>query len=533
MSGPALLRSQGLSPVTAPEVLAALLDGPAAQEKVRALPSVVLHRLVCQVGPADSMELLEMAEPEQVREVLDLDIWQGTELDHDLLLDWTYLLSSLPDQAAFSHLRAMDTELKGALLLKYVRIYLMAEETAPDEPEGLLFKSPDGWFALEVLAHSEARAQQVVAVVDALYRDDADNARRLLQNLMWELPSELEMWSLRWRDARLQDLGFADPQEALALYNYLDPASVDVGEQTGDVLLKTDPEPSGELALMELTDPQASFWNQALASISDPSEQQRLATAMLNLSNRCLTADQVNPGDQDLARQSLEALNWRLSLGLEHLTGRQQDRSPAALAGVALLRIARLGHSLALEARQDLLPALRGGLLGREPGALDLLHSPLAHGLAALLLPRPLFWDAAAMIQRPFHTLAELDQARQWVREALAVVRLMQTLGLSDPLPAEVTFADLLRTAVINLLLKRQGPLDGAALSCFISQYIDQGRLDPAVLEQAMSLAQPAEEDRPVVEAMISVLEETLAPLHPGQLDLRFIDGLHLDVHRP
>ena len=519
------------TPLSGTALLRALLDDPLAPAKVAEAPGTWLHRLVCEVGLADSTELLEMATAEQVREVLDLELWQGDRLKQDDALDWFSFLSTLSEEAAGRHLRGLDVELRGFVLLSMLRIYLVEEETTPDEPQGVVWPTPDGWYHLEIMPRDEGDVDKVLALLDQMYRDDADATRRLLLNLMWELPAELEDWSLRWRNARLQDLGFADPVEALALYTYLDPASVEPAERTADRPLSHDPEPAGKLALAEVSSTTESFLSAALAAAAaaDPAEEQRLAQAMMTLGNRALAADHVELADMELARRSLKDLHWRTSLGLEHLCQGEVDRAPGVLSSVALLRVARVGHSLALDLRRAVLPHQRRGRLGRSARAgVDLLDPPLCHHVQAMLLPYPRRWDEESQQRCAFHTAAELEQAWSVVQQLEQTLELLDRVQLRVELPEQVTHGDLVRTLVLNKLLGREGPVDAAALAGFIGAHVQRGALGPAVLRCALDLLQPAPASRHIVEGWIHGLEQSVAPLDADDLDLRFVDGLWL-----
>ena len=59
-------------------------------------------------------------------------------------------------------------------------------------------------------------------------------ARHTLMSARSEMQSELEEMSYRWRTGRLADLGYPEQSEALLVFRPLDPASVQIGEQTKD-----------------------------------------------------------------------------------------------------------------------------------------------------------------------------------------------------------------------------------------------------------------------------------------------------------
>jgi hypothetical protein len=493
------------------------------------MSSPALYRIVSTVGRADAVELIALATAEQVRELLDLDVWNGDQVDLEEALDWIHLLATqLPEEATARDLLALDVELLGFVLRSYLRIFLAQEEDLPNEGEGLLH-TPDGWFALEILASDSTTAEQITEVIDRYYRIDPENARRLLQNLLWELPAELEEWSYRWRVGRLQDLGFADPDQALLIYAYLDPASVRSDENTADQPPRSDPEPVGDSELVPADPSDLSFWSRAVAA-TDPYEQRRLTNALALLGNRALSADRVAPSDLDGARESLEDLHWRLSLGLEHLSGGQLDQAGPVLAGVALLRIARVGYSLALDLRRRVVAEARAGLLGREPGRTDLLDPPLDRQISSLLASRPRFYDVAARCSRPFHTAAELEVAAAAIERALWIGRLVPSMNLPSPLPGSVTYGDLFRTAVVNHLLDRpMGPVDRPTLRRFLVERVDGAALRPGVFEAAERLVPDGDTNRQLAREWAEELQRSIAPLDPDGLDLRFVDGLWLE----
>jgi hypothetical protein len=503
--------------------LNAVLEHPRALAVVRELPSPLLHRVVCAVGRSDCAELLALAKPEQVRELLDLDAWEGDRFQVGEALDWVhFLVTMLPEEVAQRDVAALDVELLGLLVIDRARIHLVDEETLPEEPSGPVYLTPDGWFALEIAPDDAGQAQQLIELIDALYRWDHDAARRLLLNLKHELPTELEELGLRWRNGRLQDLGFADPNDVLAIYAYLDPRSVRSGEGTSDRPLRVDTEPAGRADIAPLAHSRSSFWAAAVDGL-DGAERERIATALLALGNRSLAADHVAPADLAGAQQSLLALEARLSLGLEFLADGDTLRAHAALASVALIRIARVGHSLALDLQRRVLRPSREACFGARPHDLQLLDAPLREQLAALCRPRPLWLDAEGDTARPLQTLGDLAAASRAIDLALAAAELARTLELRPtPLPPEVTFGDLYRTAVINQLLGRRGPIDAPSLALFLREHLHRA-LDSGEQPEAVSSAA-----RELLDGWRTALRDALGTLDADHLDLRFVGGLWL-----
>jgi hypothetical protein len=516
--------------------LNALLDAPDPQVAVQALAPVAFHRLICEVGLNDALPLLELASAEQVRSAIDLQIWSKDRIDRDSLADWLLAVLALPESPRQTQLKALDVELLGYLLRKQVTVYLAQEDDLPPEPQGTYCSTPDGWFVLDILEDDEVEGPQLAAIIEAFYREDSEATRRLLQNLMWELPTQLEEAAYRWRTGRLEDLGFVNPSEALELYAYLDPESVKLDEQTRDRPLVTDPEPIPAESLETFITPdEASFLARAIARIGDQLERERLAQALVQLANRALAADQISPAETSAAEESLSRLKNQLSLGLEHLSGGDLALAELFLRQVALLRIARVGISLTLRLARKILPAVRAGRLGSTPREVDRLDSPLRQQVQLLLNRRPRFYVAEKEQARPFASLADLDQARIWIASAILAQQLQTKSSYGREPPAGTTFADCFRSELVALLTEQSGPLDRPALQRFVRSFCLEGRLRPQVFRQGYSLAAARlgqVDDEALLQSLIHgwvvVLEEQVARLDPESLDPRFIAGLVL-----
>lgn len=517
-------------PDLADEVANRILEDPTAESWLPAVPSPLIHRLISEVGMGDAGELMELCAPEQVRDLLDMEIWQGDRIKPEEALDWIQFLSTLSDRAATRHIHGLDVELLGWLLLKWCHIHLIDDGNFPEEPAGEVWTSPDNWFAVEVLARNKAQTDQVTTLLNHMYEEDPDDTRRLLQNLIWELPTELEEWSYRWRTGRLADLGFADPQASLLIYTYLSPGAITLDEGTADrpvQAVEASAERTGGALTALVDDARRSFWSRATDAINDPQERERISLALMTVANWALAADRISPADREAAGRSLEDLHLRLSLGLEHLCGGDLGLASVALANVALMRLARVGHSLALDLRRDLLALQREGKLGAAPGSAARLDPPLRAQVEGLLRLRPRFLETKTGAHRAFQAMEELVLARTWIDQAHALVSLMDQLGLPQPYPVHTTLGSIFRTRVINAVMGHQdGPLDVERLAGFMAAHLVNGELDAATEDEAVKLANSVGGSPVLVEVLMAPLAEELGPISPDDLDLRFIQSI-------
>lgn len=510
-----------------------------ARQRVQALPPLILNRMVSSLGLDDARQLLAFCKTEQVRDLFDLNVWQGDRIDVGDLSDWMGVVLSLPDEIRAAHLHGLDIELLGFVLRNHCRIYL-AEDEIPPESEGDFYGTPDNWFVLDIMGNSEISFDRIRLLIEALYIDDNENARRFIHNVMWELSSQLEEASYRWRSGRLADLGFADPLEALALYAYIDPESVRPDERTLDRRLATDPEPSGETQLREiLPGGDDSLWTRATAQI-EGDEEQRISHALLALANRALVADEISSSDTELAEETLIRLHWQLNVGLEYLSRNDTEAAVEVLKNVALIRIARVGHSLARQVGDRLRPLRRDGSLGRERGSLDLLDPAWIQQIGALVCQRPLYFDTELGASRSIQSLEELRQLGVAVDEVIVAQRIAPKEAMIKPIGHRHCFGNSFRTDLVNGMSARTGALNAAALRFFMEEFVAKTPKDgdPArgLHDDVHVCANELAANRlqgplsplaqRVVDRWLLELAGSLSDLDPADLDTRFIDGL-------
>ena len=247
------------------KALDALLDARSPEAAVRALPGETLYELVGRGDPREHLDILVHARPEQMQTIFDLALWSGDRLSPARIEPWIALLAALPSETVTHVMAGIDVELVALLLRKGARIYDLEIEAPPDDPQGTFYSTPDGFFVLDVTGYrpeppssaaslgvpdsidgaqgsgevgapddegpiDAPSADALIHVVDNLYRGDLDFARRILVGAKAELDSELEETAFRWRQGRMQDLGFEDAAAAREIYRPLDPASVQIGE---------------------------------------------------------------------------------------------------------------------------------------------------------------------------------------------------------------------------------------------------------------------------------------------------------------
>ncbi|HEX4407093.1 MAG TPA: DUF6178 family protein [Polyangia bacterium] len=481
----------------------ALLEGPDPERAIRALPGDELYYVIHELGLRDAGDILRLARPEQVQVALDFALWERDQIVPERAGEWIEALAEAPYETIGEWVAGIDVELFALLVRQHARVYDLSVEEPPDEAAGTLYPTPDNLFVLDVTGAPTAivgepsqesdedpgegtSTRAFIRLIDGLYRADQTLARRLLVGTRSELDSELEELAYRWRQGRMEDLGFSDYYDALEVYRELEPASVRLGEsQPGKVRVRPlDGRPAEDgarapAALVERLTRGGSAFGRGAQGIAQAEEVAELHFALVALTNRVLAADRVAPGDDAAVTATLERQLATLDLAVEFLARGDAAREVEAVRTVSIVRLFRLGVSLIGKVKRLATTLRRKGPFAAVRG--DLVEADEALALEAVLRHRPLFAgildDPPSNADRPFRSLADLALATAAVERAAATQAMLLGLGVTPatlapgaPLlddtgvdEAAVDAGLLARTALVRLILRRAAENDAGS----------------------------------------------------------------------
>jgi hypothetical protein len=483
------------------------LDDP--ETAIAAMSGDEIYGILRESDFREAADLLRWATPAQVQIVADFSLWSGDRTVPGRLREWVEMMAELPEETIGAWVRGLDIELVALILRKGARIYDLSVEEPPEESDGLFFPTPDRLFVLDIVGYREAAAQEraerdaqlgaepaedgdetrvsaeaLMRVVDMLYRDDHELARKILVGAKSELDSELEETAYRWRQGRMADHGFVDAFEALEVYRELDPRTVRLGERApggrAQPLATSDDGPTFWLAPPalgpEMEEP-TSLFVRALGAVTRPDEVDELHFALVALANRVLSADRVDPADADAAAAVMARMRGVLDVAVEFLAREAQGgdgleaRAVEAVRTVPLVRLFRLGVTLIGKVRALARAWQRKGPFASLP-ELELVEEPEATVIAAVARARPAFSrlldEPPAAGERPFASLADVARATRMIERAAAAQGMLLGLGVRPEHlvpaalagarpndPAEIDAGLLARTALVARLLQR------------------------------------------------------------------------------
>ena len=424
-----------------------LLNADDAELLAQHLHPQELYLTINEVGSEYAIELLMLANADQITTLLDLDCWNEDSLSPTLSLHWLALLLETGPEKVCQLARQIEPELLALFLKKHLTIIRGLEAYDDDDAENAR--------RLESLYDIEYASEDAAKIIGALLQILAQDAQEIYLLLMEMIRSEtttvLEEEIYQERNNRLLDLGFAPPHLARQIYTYLDPATFVPGGKK-DFALEAD-ELRHPGALLARAEP-----GNLLAEILTGDNSHLLATELFLLANRKMSADRADVSSAKEVAQVLQVIYDTLNLALEYLAGKDLSAAEKIFHSTYLLRLFQLGHSLLEKRRQQ---------------ARELLDGPLGPFLD---YPEQLFLDALGETPPALYRPATSDRPSELqsitTRRDLELVdlRLQQIADLQrlfcELLPfrlpeAEEEPADqpalstLLLTAVANRLLDR------------------------------------------------------------------------------
>ena len=536
---------------TGDEKLDLILSLPDPARAVQAMAPEEFVLLIKEIGLTDAGDLLALASPRQLQTTLDLDAWLAGELDTMAVSEWLMTAEDAGKDVVDRFTAAQDDGLLSFYLSQSLNVVILTEDDMegdyPDDAE--VFTSPDGAFQLIANA-DDPNLTAVRQVLASVWRQSAARGRALLLATRWELPAQLEEDVLQLRNARLEEIGFLDREEALQLYGYRDAhawkaalharyrGTAAAEPETLQPYLPEDVPVRLGLALREVRD--TGFLGRVMAHLPE-AEVVRMRLGLVRLGYAVQSARAERPSAVDeLSRWSRHAL-MTASMALEFLSDADVTYAGLLLTVASLKDLFTAGHSLVL------VEAQRARKLRQQLGGstgIDRLEPADAQLVRGLTLAFPQY--GRDNLSEPVATLDELAAIRHQLAAVVAVVRMAQTLSGGDlPSTAPVPLRALVGTAIAWQLVTgvpQLAPLDRATFQAFLQRGFDGPRGNRVVrndLRQALIralLTRPDLGDDDVValtaflETTLDRLADELGGLDPeSPIDLRYVgEGLRV-----
>lgn len=314
---------------------------PEPEALIPLLPEAELCFTVKALGIEDASWIMEYTTADQIVACADLDAWRGLDPDLPALDHWFAVLAEAGDVHLLRAAQALDAELSVLYLRARIEVTLKPsgdEDWQPPEAS----QTVEGQFYFSARSEGDDLSS-LVSLLRALFEKDYWLYFRLMQGTIWELPSDLEEWALRWRTGRLEDLGFPPWDAAMRIYGHLRP---DQRAQLGEESTALDVE-GWNLPVWLPRLPASREKLLLFRAVAELGESERLAFfyAFIALANKVAIADRMPLGDAETLPTAIEKAAEVIDAGLQYVVRETGVAAGDVLRRATLERLFRVGVS--------------------------------------------------------------------------------------------------------------------------------------------------------------------------------------------
>jgi hypothetical protein len=362
-------------------------------------------------GEEMGLALLPYCTGEQLRFILDIDLWSEYAVDEEQVLKWLGFLVSSGEKTIVDFVLTCDIELVTLFLSKLVRFVPI--DDAVEMGEELTSIMPDEAFIVQALIPDETSAIRIL--LSTIMVEDRDLYGDLRYSTYRAIAAETEEEAYRWRASRLEEKGILEYDEAARIYECLRDREVRdiVAGKAPPYYRRANDIQVPAFYPMEISTSR-TLYCELLDSLKDNRLRSRIAGDASYVTNRLLIADGKCIGDVEATAAALGRLFSLANVGLQYVA-KEGGRPPAkVLESAPVSDLFRLGLGLvtALGPEADTLGRrCAPGPDGREYALFEDYHIGVLKGLR---MRTPMHYDPGAGEEdyRNFRTLEEIATAR-------------------------------------------------------------------------------------------------------------------------
>ncbi len=300
--------------------------------EVSALEPLEAYYVVREIGLDQALPILLELSEEQLEVCVDLDCWNRYDFAVDNLDEWLTVFALAGPETLARAFFSLDYVVQLLYLAQTVTVYDPDTDQVPEEGEEKdtpRAATPDGFYLLDVKNEVPLKTHPF-SLLDALYQYDPAASHRLLSASRVDLPTQIEEEALRFRNGRMQDIGFAPPEEAAVLFSrpairQLLPRPKKPTDSTFSRL------PSVYAGPLIAT----SLLQQALSLITDKERLSVLEQEIVWAINSAIIAYGENARDIQQITDIAERVRDTISLGMESLLLHEENCLPDGAASQA------------------------------------------------------------------------------------------------------------------------------------------------------------------------------------------------------
>jgi len=401
-----------------------ILESPRPVTLVQSLAEEDLFWLVQDIGPEDALSILALASNDQWQYLFDVELWAKDRLEIDTVNQWLGLLLKADHERFLNWVLRENNELIELHLFKHIEVRIREEDESPSDFD-------EGYFSLDDLFYIRIKhkkyEQTIREFLDRLAQHDLNKLHQVLLELAGVLPTEVEEYMYRIRNVRLAEKGFLPFEEAIGIYQYLNPETLLEDEpQLHKVTQEEQPSQPVPVSTSLLIQDRGLFYV-SLKQIEETNILERLQMEFTAMCNQIISADSLVVRDKENLADVVRKACGYLSIALEEMTGADPQKAVHLLDKFPLLHMFRVGYGAALKLRWQTEKWLKESWFDKQAFGFSFWDDDWKGILEGLLKKRPLFYTGLSegVPHREFKSLEDITHCQRSLDEIKALDQLL------------------------------------------------------------------------------------------------------------
>lgn len=314
---------------------------PNAHAVVRGLPPEALYQMIKETGLDDSLPVLAMMSCDQLQYGFDLEWWQRDRFVPERALEWIELLDKCDDSRILEWLQTEDFDQKVVLFQSLIKVYKDDEMTNSYEGvEGLPHLTLDGVYDIYFKTEEHLALRKLLTL---LRSEDQSLYQSLLEAVIWYPVTQTVEKAYRWHLIRTAEWGIPDFEEAMGIYSRLSPEALKLSVPELEDF--TYPEefniaPTFPLSLAG----SVPFFKDAIFQMDNPKRLNAICWELVYMANKIMVADQVDPSNLAMRKESLKKVLGYVNIGLELGASGDPGKGGKLLDGTRIQSLFQVGY---------------------------------------------------------------------------------------------------------------------------------------------------------------------------------------------
>ena len=430
---------------------------------VHSFPEQDFYLLVNEIGPQDSLPLLSLATNKQWEHIVDLEVWQKDRIDLKMVTQWLSLLLEADSKRFIRWVLEEQLEFVELYLFRNLEVRIREHDQDPSE-FGDEYVTLDNvyyfkFFDIPAETESEKRIDaQRRALLNRLTQSLAGLDHHAFQSVLLEaahvIPAETEEDCYRWRSLRLAEKGFLPFDEAVGIYQPINPGELKKKDKKfiprSHQQVSSLPVPVVPLSELK----EDNHFTRALQKVDPPNVLQQIQAEFANLCNQVVVADHKTIGEREVLQEIVKKASGYVSIGLElMIKDKKVDpaRAAALITRYTLQDIFRVGFGRALELKWRAEKWLSKCWFAQADLRLTFWGEQWMGIVGGLLVKKPVFYDnyKTGVLYLEFATLEDIRKTEMIFDQVVAVDQLLSLMDIKLEPPARygfLTYKNLLLT---------------------------------------------------------------------------------------